>query len=315
MLPENHLQQLQSPPSETAMTKAGVARWLEVAKPYEFINFLPATVEEGVNFPTAIAIIQAIDQKGQTQGWEPKDLQLVLPATYAALTTAGLTNTKAGLEALLTGSTDDLGSIMKTILPEKTSKAIKFAAGAVIGWNKLDNIDKVIGLLIDEKKIETRLLKLARLQRTILLDPAKTRALLELLNGQTQTPAKLTNLPERAETVLIKISPFSLEDMKAVNGLFNAVEEYTDSRLQIGRNQLWIKTEGEKLRAAGTQLGQIGANAAAATTETILHASGGLIGGTIGGTIKAGDEMIWQIRKAIEVIKERNKTRRLTEAV
>ena len=309
MLPEVSLQ-----PTETAMTKGDVARWLEIAKPYEFVNFLPATIEEGVNFPTAIAIIQAIDQKGQTQGWEPKDLQLVLPATYAALTTAGLANTKAGLEALLTGSTGNLGSIMKTILPEKTSKAIKFAAGTVIGWNKFDNIGKVIGLLTDEKKIETRLLKLARLQRTILLDPAKTRALLDLLNMQTQTPAKLTNLPENAETALIKISPFSLEDMKAVNRLFNAVEKYTDSRLQIGTNNLLVKTEGEKLRTAASQLGKISADTTSAITETILLGLGGLIGGTVGGIAEAGDEGWYQIQRAIKAIKEKGKARKFTAA-
>ncbi|MCX6816289.1 MAG: hypothetical protein NTZ93_00205 [Candidatus Beckwithbacteria bacterium] len=298
---------------ESYLGRNDIARLLDTASDtYEFERFIPSTVEPGLNFCSTIAIIHAIDHKGQTQGWEDQDLQLILPATLAALTTAGFANGRTSLEALLTGATGKLDAIMKTILPEKAWKPLKVITGAIVAGNQVDNIGKVASVLIDEKRVEKRLFQLSKFQRNILLDPEKTRALMDLLNlqnGQDLLPT-LTRLPQSTEAILAKISPFSLKDMKATTQLFNAIEQHTDSRLQIDTHNLWIKTEVEKLLAAGEQLGQMGGNLTAATTKAILRGSGHIIGGGIGGLMELGDEMIWQIREAIEAIKERNEKRK-----
>ena len=266
-----------------------MARLLSDAKTrYQLDKFIPPTINQGANFPTALALIQAIDNKGTTQGWDYLDLQLTLPATLAALKTAGMAHSREGFEALLTGATGDIEGIMKTIIPEGASTPIRWLTGGIVGLNQVHKIWQAGNLLWNEARIENRLLKLTLLQRDILLDPARTRALLQLLNFKPDSYKPLTQLPPDAEKPLTRISPFSLQDMQGTTALFNTIDWNGKSSLLIQRNNLLLKTEGERLLAAAEQLGIITGDASAAVAKTLLLVTGMTIGGLAGGLILAG---------------------------
>lgn len=156
-------------------------------------------------------------------------------------------------------------------------------------------------------------MRLTKLQQEILLNPGRTRALLALLNGKYQEAGSLggTGLPQEARTHLERISPFSLEDMKAVNGLFNAVEWSRDSTIQVQAHRLQIETALKRLEVAGINVAKFVSGGIANSVEATLLISGGALGGMGGGFILAFDEGRYQIQKAIDALKRKNAERRL----
>ncbi len=315
-LPESLPEQAPQPPvlgREIQLSRPEVARTLAfVQSQYDFQRYLSPDVEIGLNLPTVLAAMHAIDAKGQEKGWEYKDLLAALPVTRAALTTVGFDHAQNGLHALLTGTTGDLEHIVGKILPPDAPKGIKWTVKAMILANTVDNMRVVIGLLIDEKIMERRLLRLTKLQQHILLDPGKSRALLDLLNGDYTVVKTFgrTGLPQEAETHLEKICPFSLEDMSVVSNLFTAVEWRRNSAIQVEAQRLKIQTGLARLDAAGTNLGRIAAQGFAEVVKAGLFVVGGTIGGVIGGLYVAGDEGVDLVRRAGRTVKRKNEERK-----
>lgn len=278
---------------------------------YDFQRYLSPDTDPGLNLPTALAAMHAINAKGQEKGWTDQDLRLTLPVTRVALTTAGFAHAENGLHALLTGSTGQLQEIVNKVLPQDASKGIQWVAKTTVWANTFDNMRVVFGLLIDEKKLEQRLLRLTKLQQNILLNPGRTSALLALLNGEyveNGLPGR-TGLPQEAETHLKKICPFSLEDMNAVNKLFTAVEWRMNSDMQIKAHHLNIQTELERLRAAGINVGRIVSQGSSTMIESLLLVTGGIAGGVLGGIALAVEEGGHQAQEAVEKIKRRQQNR------
>lgn len=304
---------LQISEGQDLLSHPEIARTLGYAQDrYDLRGYLPPNVDAGLNLATALAAMHAIDHKGQKDGWEYGDLLAALPVTRVALTTAGFAHAKEGLDALLTGTTGDFQSIVEKILPQDASKGIKLAVKTIVAGNNLDNMRVVLGLLFDEKRIERRLLRLTKIQQDLLLDPGRTRALLKLLNGDYNLPSTLirTGLPQEAETHLEKICPFSLEDMSVVSNLFTAVEWSRNSFLQVEAQRLRIQTELTRLEAAGLNVAKLATLGTSSVIKNTLLVVGGTFGGIGSGVILAGDEAIYQVKRAIESVKQKNEERR-----
>lgn len=299
--------------TEIRLSRPEIARTLGfVQAKYDFRKYLPPDIEVGLNLPTALAAMHAIDAKGQEHKWEYEDLLAALPVTRVALTTAGFAHAKEGVNALLTGTTGELQEITEKILPPEASKGIKWIAKTMVWVNAVDDMRVVAGLLIDEKKLEARLLRLTKLQQEMLLNPGRTRALLALLNGEYRGSSSLagSGLPQEARTHLVRISPFSLEDMKAVNGLFNAVEWKRNSTIQIEAHRLQIETELKRLEAAGINVAKYLSGGIANGVEATLLISGGAVGAIAGGAMLAYNEGRSQIQKANDALKRKNEERK-----
>lgn len=300
-----------------SMGRGEIARALALFETkYQLSDYIPPHFkdETGLNFPTALAAMHAINAKGQNEGWEYEDLLLALPATQAALTTAGFAHAREGLEALLTGATGNLRDVMSQVLPPEAAKKIQFVTGAAVVTNDLMNVFRTIGLLYAEKEIESRLLKLTKLQQDMLLDPRRTQALLGVLNGQytSDQPLLQTGLPHDAQKHLVAISPFSLEDMKAMTHLFNAIEWSRDSIIQRQSRRLLFETELARLDAAGVNLTKMATVSLTSVTKNTVHIIIGGVGGIAAGVYLGGNEVWQQIQDASARIQEINRQRGAT---
>jgi hypothetical protein len=303
-------------PGRDILSHSEVARIIAVTEnKYSFKQYLPADIDAGLNLPTALAAMHAIDAKGSEKGWETQDLLAALPVTRAALTAAGFANAKEGLRALLAGTTGKLSEIMEKILPQDAPKGVKAIAGAIVRTNTIDNMRVVAGLLIDEKKLERRLLKLVRIQQDMVLNPGKTRALLAILNGKYGGFGTLpgSGLPQDVATYLGNRSPFSLEDMNELNGLFNAVIAGRNSAIQIEKHRVHVETELKRLDAAGANIARVVTKGTESVVKNSLLFVGGAAGGVGGGVISAGDEMVYQIKESIESVKRKNAQRKASK--
>ena len=290
-----------------ALPRTEVARIISATESkYPYQQYLPQDVDAGLNLPTALAAMHAIDAKGQERGWEYQDLLNVLPVTRAALTTAGFANAREGLQALLTGTTGELSEILEKILPQDARKGVRGIAKTMIWVNNVDNMRVVAGLLIDEKKLEKRLVRLTRVQQELILDPGRTRALLALLNGEYVGFGSLavSGLPEDAKKHLVGISPFSLEDMNAVNDLFNAIESKRNSAIQIEAHRLQVERQLERFDAAGSNIAKYATLGSESLVKNTLLFAGGTVGGAVGGTILFVDKSVGIIEGVIDKVKQ-----------
>lgn len=302
---------------EIELSRPEIAKTLAFAqKKYDFQQYLSPDVETGLNLSTALAAMHAIDAKGQQSGWKYEDLLAALPVTRVALTTAGFAHAESGLHALLTGTTGELGDIVGKILPQDAPKGIKGMAQMMLWVNTADNMRVVAGLLIDEKQIERRLLRLTKLQQNLLSDPGKTRALLDVLNGEYTPPKTLgrTGLPKEAEKHLQKVSPFSLEDMIHISNLFTSVEWRRNSAIQVETQRLWIETELKRLEAAGINIAKLFTLGTESVVKNTLLIAGGTVGGVVGGVILGGERGAGIVGDAINTAKEHWDERKAVKA-
>lgn len=318
-LPESSPEQAPRIPAlsmEIQPLRPEVARILGFVKgAYDYKRYLPPDVDDGLSLSTALAAMHAIDAKGQKDGWNDTDLLAALSVTRVALTTAGFANAKEGLRALLTGATGELSDIMGKILPPDAPKGVTGVAKTIVRVNTVDNMRIVAGLLIDEKKLESRFLRLIRLQEDILLDPARTRALLGVLNGKYGSRSVTgSGLPQKAITPLTRISPFSLEDMIVVNKSFNAIENSKNSEIQIKAHRLQIETKLKRLDAAGINIAKIVSLGAESLTKNTLLILAGPIGGTLHGLIVGSDKVVGDVEKAIDTVKHNVAERKAAKA-
>jgi hypothetical protein len=298
------------------LPRSEVARILTFVKgKYDFQRYLSPGADGRLNLPTALAAMHAIDAKGQQGGWDENDLFAAFSVTKVTLTTAGFANAKEGLHALLTGTTGELQDIMEKILPPDAPRGVQWIATAMVRANAVDNMRVVEGLLIDEKILERRLLQLMRIQQDIVIDPGKTRALLSFLNGDYPgfSPLAGSALPQEAKDHLVRISPFSLEDMKRIRNLFNAFEDRRNSEVQIAEHSLRIDTWLKKLDAAGINIAKLVSLGTESIVKNTLFIVGGTISGVGEGLILGSEKVVNSVGRAVNTVKQHNEERKAAQ--
>ena len=289
------------------VSRGDIARFIEKANNlYNVMEHFPPNITPGIDLATTFAVMHAINKKGWSEGWEKQDLYFAYASTSAALSAAGFTNAKHSVNALLTGATGGVDGIINAIIPENTSGIIRFLAKYVVGKSThLGNAREIVRILNQERRTEKRLSELLGLQQQFLLDPQRTQALLVLLNqkaslGLPPSDDRDDVLPETAKSYLTRISPFSLEDMRAVWKLFDAVEKWANTCMNAEAQRLKLDAFGYRLQAAGVNFGKFTSSTTAATTQTLLLGVGGLVGGTVGGLYLALQEARHRIKQALE---------------
>ena len=218
----------------------------------------------GLNLFTVTTLMAKVDERAKGN-WTKRDLLNMNYLTRAALTTAGTTNATASLEALKTGATgSDTADFIEKIFPSNVKGNLmpKTLLWVTTNAHKLTIARQMLDILSQEHQLESRLSKLLSLQTKFLGDPGRASALALLLNnGTTFAGGKpLAVLAEFDQTALQKIANLSfcsLEDMLAVDKLFNAVEAMAVLPMQTAARELRARISAQQAKDVISNLGTV----------------------------------------------------------